>query len=178
MSVGVNQTFGRLLKKLRTKQGLTQAELSDKSAVSSRSIRNLESGRALTPRKQTVLLLADALHLTGAPRAEFVAASHPYNTGRLAAAGVAASITSFPRHAEQIIGRDRTVRLAAGLLRSGHTRWVSLSGIVGVGKTRVAEAVAQSLQSGPHKSVVWVSDEEPKFSRQIGELLHHRPVSS
>jgi transcriptional regulator with XRE-family HTH domain len=66
-------TFAGLLRKLRNAARLTQEELAEASGVSPRSISDLERGIASAPRRDTVRLLADALHLPGPARAEFEA---------------------------------------------------------------------------------------------------------
>jgi len=63
-------TFAGLLRRLRAAAGLTQEELAEAASVSVRSVRDLERGRVATPQKETVRLLADALALAGAARAE------------------------------------------------------------------------------------------------------------
>ncbi len=65
--------FGRLLRRLRIDAGLTQEELAERARLSYRSISDLERGISLAPRKETIRLLADALNLVGAGRAEFEA---------------------------------------------------------------------------------------------------------
>ena len=59
------QTFGGLLRGLRKGAGLTQEELAEAAGLSLRAVSDLERGVASTPQKETVRLLADALHLIG-----------------------------------------------------------------------------------------------------------------
>jgi transcriptional regulator with XRE-family HTH domain len=66
-------TFAGLLRKLRTEARLTQEELAEAAGLSPRSVSDLERGIASTPRRETVRLLADALHLPGPGRADFEA---------------------------------------------------------------------------------------------------------
>src|SRR6266705_2526043 len=68
-------SFGELLRSLRTQAQLTQEELAAAARLSPRSISDLERGINLTARKDTAHLLADALNLTGAGRAEFESAA-------------------------------------------------------------------------------------------------------
>jgi transcriptional regulator with XRE-family HTH domain len=63
-------TFAGLLGQLRTEAGLSQEELAA-AGVGVRTISDLERGVALTARKDTARLLADALKLIGAARASF-----------------------------------------------------------------------------------------------------------
>jgi transcriptional regulator with XRE-family HTH domain len=66
-------TFARLLRQLRRDAGLSQQQLAEKALVALRTINDLERGIALTARQETATRLADALELTGAGRASFMA---------------------------------------------------------------------------------------------------------
>ncbi|MFI2207898.1 helix-turn-helix domain-containing protein [Streptomyces sp. NPDC020192] len=55
--------FGAHLRARRSRAGLTQEELAERSGLSVRSIRDLEHGRVARPRRQTLRLLATALGL-------------------------------------------------------------------------------------------------------------------
>jgi transcriptional regulator with XRE-family HTH domain len=65
-------SFAVLLRQLRTKALLTQEELAEAASVSPRSVSDLERGITRTARKDTALLLADALGLAGPARELFV----------------------------------------------------------------------------------------------------------
>ena len=69
------QTFGGLLRQLRTEARLTQEELADAAHLSPRSVSDLERGVNRTARKDTAEFLAEALGLDGLARASFVAAA-------------------------------------------------------------------------------------------------------
>ena len=58
---GTRDCFAMALSSARAAAGLTQEELADRSGLSVRAIRNLETGRTERPRRQSVRLLADAL---------------------------------------------------------------------------------------------------------------------
>ena len=66
-------SFAALLRQLRAKALLTQEELAEAASVSPRSVSDLERGINRTARKDTALLLAGALGLTGPARELFVA---------------------------------------------------------------------------------------------------------
>lgn len=68
--------FGLLLREKRYEAGLTQAELAEHAAVSSRTIGDLERG-ARQPHQRTAVLLADAMGLTGPGRDELIRAARP-----------------------------------------------------------------------------------------------------
>ena len=67
--------FGGLLRRLRGDAGLTQEELAEAAQVSQRAVSDLERGINRTARKDTALLLAEALNLAEPGRALFVAAA-------------------------------------------------------------------------------------------------------
>lgn len=67
--------FGELLRELRTRADLTQAELAARAEVSERSVRRLETDPRAVPRMSTVQLLAKALDLTPDQRQEFLDAA-------------------------------------------------------------------------------------------------------
>jgi WD40 repeat protein/transcriptional regulator with XRE-family HTH domain len=68
-------SFGGLLRQLRAEANLTQEDLAEAAQLSPRSISDLERGISRTARKDTALLLADALDLAGPVRELFVAAA-------------------------------------------------------------------------------------------------------
>jgi transcriptional regulator with XRE-family HTH domain len=68
-------TFPALLRMLRAGARLTQEELAAAASLSPRSISDLERGVSRTARKETALLLADALAITGPAHQAFVAAA-------------------------------------------------------------------------------------------------------
>src|ERR1700685_4765201 len=79
-------SFAGLLRQLRGETKLTQEELAKAARLSPRSVSDLERGINRTARKDTALLLADALGLAGPVREVFVAAAR----GRAPAAEAAA----------------------------------------------------------------------------------------
>ena len=68
-------SFAGLLRQLRAEAKLTQEELASAAGVSPRSVSNLERGINRTAHKDTAVLLAGALGLTGATAELFVAAA-------------------------------------------------------------------------------------------------------
>src|SRR5262245_20657369 len=68
-------TFAGLLRRLRAGAKLTQEELAEAAGVSPRSVSNLERGVNRTAHKDTAVLLAGALGLTGPAAELFVAAA-------------------------------------------------------------------------------------------------------
>src|SRR5215470_19835354 len=109
-------SFAGLLRQFRTRARLTQEELAEAAGLSPRSISDLERGVNRTARKDSALLLADALGLTGQVRVLFVAAAR----GRAPAAEVlaagdgatvpgaphAAAMRTLPRDIGSFTGRE------------------------------------------------------------------------
>lgn len=145
-----NQAFPEILYVKRCLAGLTQQALADLSRVSTRTIRDLESGRAKA-RIQTIHLLADALGLAGADRDGFI---------RAAVRGEAAGAppVALPKPVNALVGRDREVRALVDALASGQSRITPLSGLPGVGKTRIAAEVAARLSVGRGWPVLWMDE--------------------
>ena len=96
-------SFAGLLRQLRAGTKLTQEELAAAAGVSARSVSNLERGINRTAHKDTAVLLAGALGLTGATAELFVAAAR----GTVPAAQVQAA-------AETSVLRSAAVTLSAG----------------------------------------------------------------
>ncbi|WP_329376896.1 helix-turn-helix domain-containing protein [Streptomyces sp. NBC_01351] len=145
-------SFPELLRHKRVQAGLTQRTLADLSTISPRTIRALESGR-VNARMQTVRLLADALRLEGMPRELFVSAG--LGSQRQGPAGAEPCLT-VPRSVNALLGRDVEVRAMVGALASDHRRMISLSGLPGAGKSRVAAEVAVRLSSRRGWPVLWI----------------------
>ncbi|MFN8517455.1 MAG: helix-turn-helix transcriptional regulator, partial [Chloroflexia bacterium] len=59
-----NTTFGELLRRYRTAAGLSQDDLAERAALSTKAIGALEQGHRRYPYPHTVRALADALKLT------------------------------------------------------------------------------------------------------------------
>ena len=68
-------SFGALVRECRHQAFLSQEQLAERAELSERTVRNLEAERVLSPRAETVRLLADALELSGPERAGWFAAA-------------------------------------------------------------------------------------------------------
>ena len=73
--MSVPRPFASVLGDLRRAAGLTQLELAERAHIGVRTLRDLETGRALRPQRSTVDLLASALDLGGEDRTAFVEAA-------------------------------------------------------------------------------------------------------
>lgn len=146
--------FHEMLRSQRILAGLTQQALADLSKISPRTIRDLEAGRA-NARKQTLHLLADALRLHGLLRETFV---HAGLRSQSAGALGTDSVPPVPKPVNPLLGRDKEVRAMVEALGSGRSRMISISGLPGAGKTRVAAEVAAQLSARRGWPVLWIGD--------------------
>jgi tetratricopeptide (TPR) repeat protein/transcriptional regulator with XRE-family HTH domain len=149
--------FAGLLRRLRTEARLTQEELAGAAGLSPRSVSDLERGINRTARRDTALLLADALSLGGQVRVLFVAAAR----GRAPAAEVlaarrgavpgasAAATRALPRDIGSFTGREpelaRLLGALADLAGGGLAGIHAIDGMAGIGKTTLAVHAAHQL---------------------------------
>jgi tetratricopeptide (TPR) repeat protein/transcriptional regulator with XRE-family HTH domain len=142
--------FAGVLRRLRAAAGLTQEELAEAAGLSPRAISDLERGVVTTPHKDTVRLLAEALHLDGPARAEFEAVARGTGHGGAIASGVAAATRTLPRDIASFTGRRRELQelvdAAIGAAESGGIVGIhAIGGMAGVGKTAFAVHAAHRL---------------------------------
>jgi transcriptional regulator with XRE-family HTH domain/tetratricopeptide (TPR) repeat protein len=155
--------YAGLLRQLRAEAGLTQEELAAAARVSPRTVSDLERGINLAPRRATAELLADALHLTGEKREQFIAPvrKRPAATARRAAtpggpsadAGpldddAAASNVVWIESASSAAFVDREEELAVlreawSGARSGRRVLTLIAGEPGIGKTAITAELAR-----------------------------------
>lgn len=147
--------FGELLKKHRMKRGATQRQLADLSTISVRAIRDLEAGRASRPRRDTVRLIAEGLRLSGRELTTFEAAAMRARGG--VEIDLAPDLTAVPPPAalDVLVGRDTEVAALLALLGEGGSRLVAVTGLPGVGKTRLVVEVAGRLHESGTARVLW-----------------------
>jgi tetratricopeptide (TPR) repeat protein/transcriptional regulator with XRE-family HTH domain len=145
-------TFAALLRKLRAEARLTQEELSEASGVRPRSISDLERGVAVTPQRETIRRLADALGLAGLVRAHFeaVARGRAVPAGTEAVGGAVAVPRTLPRDVASFTGRQQElhelVNATAGAAELGGVVGIhAIGGMAGVGKTAFAVHAAHRL---------------------------------
>ena len=166
-------SFAGLLRQLRNEARLTQEELAEAASVSPRSVSDLERGVNRTAHRDTALLLAGALSLTGPVRDLFVAAAR----GRVPAAEVLAARAGTTRDAvphQQLLRTpapsaaqnlpapltsflDREQPLARLEKLLNEARLVTLTGTGGAGKTRLALEVGRRMASS-FPDGVWLAD--------------------
>jgi non-specific serine/threonine protein kinase len=145
-------TFASLLKESRLKRGLSQETLAERAGLTREAISLLERGARLTPRRDTVILLADALKLPPADRARLLAAVAPRATQP--AVGIKShSPSTLPTRLTSFIGRGSAVAEVGELVRV--KRLVTLTGAGGIGKSSLAWAVTATL-AGEFANGAWL----------------------
>ncbi|MER5868739.1 helix-turn-helix domain-containing protein [Streptomyces sp. NPDC002044] len=151
-TIGEPTRFGELLQQYRKRIGYTQTELSGFSTVSVRAIRNLELGKAKTPRRDTVRLLANTLRLGGEQRAALLlAAGHEADDASFDALPALPADAFRPLH-----GRAAEVGRLVERLRAEPRARAFVTGLGGVGKSRIALAAARILHTEDRMPVLWI----------------------
>jgi len=145
--------FAALLRQHRLECGLSQEELAEAAAISRSAVGAYERGIHSAPHRETIKLLAEALHLTGTVRAEFESAARrkPHSPS----GNDDRSPGNLPFPSTSFVGRERELAQLRNLL--GQHRIVTLTGSGGVGKTRLAiRAAAEGTSS--YENGAWFVD--------------------
>jgi len=132
-------TFGELLRHLRKRAGLTQSELAAAAGCSVSTISALETGQRRPDAKMVRQQLAPALAA--------VADAHQLDRlVEMATRAVTPDYAASP-HAPpgKLLGRAADIALIRARLESHPGRLLTLTGAPGIGKTRLALAVAQTV---------------------------------
>jgi tetratricopeptide (TPR) repeat protein len=157
-----DEGFGGLLRAYRERALVSQERLGQRSGLSARTIRDLETGRVRRPRGESVRLLADALGLAGQERERFEEAARPPLTAgppRARPAGSAsggAAPCQLPPDVADFVGRTELVRwlrqllapppdATAGESAVGAVMVCAVAGTAGVGKSALAVHIAHQL---------------------------------
>jgi predicted ATPase/DNA-binding XRE family transcriptional regulator len=149
---GAALSFGARLRSLRQAAGLTQEELASQASLSPNAVSALERGARRRPHPHTVRSLADALGLPEEERAALVT-SVPKRNGaaspaeREESARTTSSTDALPHPATPLVGRGRELEEVRGLIARPDVRLVTLTGIGGVGKSRLALEAARGIQT-------------------------------
>ncbi|MFZ4659907.1 MAG: ATP-binding protein [Caldilineaceae bacterium] len=162
-------SFGLWLKDRRRVLGLTQQDLTQRAACSLSSLRKIEADE-LTPSRELALLLADALGIAATEQEAFVAFARDERRAALTPALVTTTAlpplhaslavpppqpppapsvpprpTSLPLQVTPFIGRADEVDAVQQMLVNPACALLTLVGPGGIGKTRLALAVAQTI---------------------------------
>lgn len=148
-------SFGEWLKQRRKLLHLTQHDLARRVNCSLSTLEKIEAD-ARRPSRQIAELLAQHLGIAADQRAAFVrfarSATRAVPPGAFAPPPAPAPwrtqlrhCTNLPAQSTPLIGRDDDLVRAQNLLLSRNLRLLTLTGPAGVGKTRLAIAVAQTL---------------------------------
>ncbi|WP_176946289.1 ATP-binding protein [Blastococcus aurantiacus] len=153
-------SFAELLRSLRERAGFTQEELAERSGLTPHAISALERGARTRPYPHTVRALGDGLGLTDAEQAALRAAVPRRSRGPAgdvvtsAPAGLRPSALPMPPTA--LVGREVEVAELTAQLGAADARVVTLTGIGGVGKSRLAVEVAARAAAAFPDGVAWV----------------------
>jgi len=176
------RSFGDLLRQYRLRANLSQEALAERAGLSSHGISALERGVNRTAQRETLLRLANALALSGDDRAAFLEATQ--RRGARAASMPSMdlpALATVPVPLTLLRGRDRELTALTSLLRPGAdtsrrspVRLVTLTGLGGVGKTRLALAVAQALASEFPDGAIFVALATVQDAALVLSAIAHR----
>jgi predicted ATPase/DNA-binding XRE family transcriptional regulator len=141
-------SFGALLRRLRKEAGLSQQELALRAGLSLNAVNALERRVRKHPYPHTVRSLADALGLPEARASLLAAIPDRGKTASAVATPASVPEATLPSPPTPIVGREKELGEMRDLLRDGsEVRLLTLTGIGGVGKTRLAVEVARGAGS-------------------------------
>lgn len=156
------RTFGEVLRDERVGAGLTQEQLAERASLSARAISDLERGVKRTPRRQTVELLARALHLSPAGRTALADAPRS-RRARMSGTPRTRPVTPLVGRARELARLETALAEASG----GSGKTIFLSGEPGIGKTHLAECFASRAENGG-AIVLWGRCYEGEVARPYG----------
>jgi predicted ATPase/DNA-binding XRE family transcriptional regulator len=170
-TTGGRLPFGKLLRQFRIAKGLSQEALAERARISLDTVGALERGRRQAPHRETLSLISEGLALTpeehaglesaaaasrriGHPRINEIDRSAPPASEAVAHREIHHNL---PHAVNSFHGRERELRELTAFIRS--RRLVTLHGVGGVGKTRLAiEAARAQLDWDELRDGIWFVD--------------------
>jgi len=153
------QYFGEWLKRRRMQLDLTQIELAKRASCTVFAIRKIEAGER-RPSKQLAELFFKSLEIPWGDQATFIrVARGELNIERLSSiapvhagghsidSAPSPSLIRLPFQPTPMIGREVELATLAKRLAEPHCRLMTITGLGGIGKTRLAVELASSQQS-------------------------------
>jgi LuxR family maltose regulon positive regulatory protein len=163
-------TLGGLVRQWRKRAGLSQAALAERASLSTAAIAAIEQGQRRQPHPHTVRQLARALGLDAAEEAALLELVSPRPPTSLSAA----QRWPGPTPSTELIGRERELRAVTDLLVAHPpARLVTLTGPGGVGKTRLALAVASDVQPHFADGAAFIELAALRDPRLVGPTIAH-----
>src|SRR5215469_6522508 len=146
MAASSSQSFGDLLRRYRLAAGLTQERLADLAGLSVRGLSDLERGARHVPRRETVNMLSEALHLSPDEQARLEAAArkHRIPVAQMIDASLASPPSNLPP--SPFVGRVQELALLDQLLKEG-TPVLLVAGEPGIGKSRLLQAGSERART-------------------------------
>jgi predicted ATPase/DNA-binding XRE family transcriptional regulator len=151
--------FGQQLRHFREAAGYSQEALAERAGLSPNAISALERGERKRPYPDTLRRLAEALGLDDAQRTRLASSvSRAPKTPRPAAPVLneLAVASELPSDPTPLIGREREIEVIKHLVTHSPGRLLTLTGVGGVGKTRLALQIAREVGVDFPDGVLWV----------------------
>ncbi len=152
--------FAELLGRFRHATGMTQEALAERAGISTRGISDLERGVKRRPQRETVRRLLAALDLSPRERDAFTSAARLQNDPASLAPATPKDVrphSNLPLPSTPLIGRMREVSDASALLLHPDVQLVTLTGVAGTGKTRLAIEAATQIADHFGDGVCFIS---------------------